>query len=171
MAAAVIYSIFLLWLLALVPAAIVCLVKRRWLMFVAGFLTFGLVWFVGAASGESRRTLVLGGLAALAVAILLGGFGARPAPVLGIDGGSLQRSFGGELAVGDRDGCTHLSGRDWRCFRYDPSGSSWIAFRVQVSGMGCWSVGSLGRWAADVGGPTRGCIYLSDYVDLGETII
>jgi hypothetical protein len=37
----------LVYLPALIPAAVICCRKRQWLMFGAGFLTFGLVWLVG----------------------------------------------------------------------------------------------------------------------------
>ena len=57
MVAVLAYGFVLAYLLAVLPAAAICARKRRWAMLFAGFLTFGLVWCIGAAAGESRRTL------------------------------------------------------------------------------------------------------------------
>lgn len=98
------------WLLAVLPAAVVTLLKHQWLYFLCGWLTLGIVWLIGAASPapadspwagwfydreklarlqepdrrpRSRRGVayVLAGTAALALA--LGVFAARPSPSSG----------------------------------------------------------------------------------------
>jgi hypothetical protein len=170
-AAVIVYGLVLAYLLALIPAAVLCCRKGQWGMFFAGWLTFGLVWFVGAASDESRRTLLLGAAGVLILAVVLGAFGARPAPVLGIDGSTLQRSVGGELANGRQSGCEREAGRDWKCFRYDDSASSWLGVRVHVNSMGCWKADGPASTVREAGGRDRGCIFLSDYVDLAEKLI
>jgi hypothetical protein len=38
------------WLVAVIPAAVITALKEQWLLFATGFLTLGMVWFVGAAS-------------------------------------------------------------------------------------------------------------------------
>ncbi len=117
-----VFGIALLWLLALIPAAVVTLLKDRFLYFLCGWITFGIVWFVGAFAlaapdswwartfyGEerlaratdpiryrrSRQTVVLSLGGVFALVVMLGLFAARPAPVLGVSGVALQRSVGG----------------------------------------------------------------------------
>ncbi len=93
----------LLWLVTVIPAAVLTCMRGRWLYFLCGWLTLGIVWYVGALgrkpdqpSYEPRQFEVA--LAATAVAFLvLGLFGARPSAVLGVDGRSLQSSVGNDF--------------------------------------------------------------------------
>ncbi|HEX3737880.1 MAG TPA: hypothetical protein VHV53_10090, partial [Solirubrobacterales bacterium] len=128
-----IYGVGLLWLLALLPAMVACVVKRQWAMLFAGFLTFGVVWFIGAAAGESRRRLALAAAALLALAVVLGAFGARPAPVLGMDGASLESSVARGL---EWRPCKHRPDGTWTCVRQEleQSGGT-VAYRVDVDGL------------------------------------
>jgi hypothetical protein len=162
MTSVVFYGAVLAYLLALVPAAVICARKRQWAMFFAGWLTFGLVWFVGAASGESRRTLGRGALVAVGAVLVLGAAYSRPGPVLGVDGGSLENSVGGRLLTGSGD-CRHLSDGEWSCFRWDNQASGDISYRVHVNRLGCWHGVKAGLpWSAGRG-RISGCVHLDDY--------
>lgn len=41
------FGVTSLWLLAIFPGAIVCVLKGRWLLFVIGWVSFGATWFLG----------------------------------------------------------------------------------------------------------------------------
>jgi hypothetical protein len=157
---AALYGVAVVWLLA----AVVCCLRRQWLLFICGFFTFGLAWFVGAVAGSTFRRVAVGAGAVAIVAIVLGAFAARPAPVLGIDGASLQRSVGGRLAEAGGVGCKALSGPRWRCYQYDDSGGGWLAVPVRVNGRGCWRATDRTRRSPDVEGENRGCVHLGDYL-------
>jgi hypothetical protein len=166
---AIVYGMLLAWLLA----GMICAADRRWAMFIAGFFTFGLAWIVGAVWGRPWRRLLAGAALVAVVAALFGGFGARPAPVLGLDSTTLQRSVGGELAAakGEDSGCQRLAGRDWRCHRYDDSASSWLDYRVHVNSMGCWRADGRSPARRIPNDADRGCVHLSDYVGLFERLV
>ena len=165
MLAVAIYGAVLVYLLLLLPAAVVCCRKQQWLMFAAGWLTFGLVWFVGAASGESRRTVGRVALAAVVAALLLGVAWARPGALLGVDGGSLQASVAGH-GLGVSGSCRHLSegAWQWECLRWDNQSSGDVPFRVHVNRLGCWH--GVEAWGAGKAGAGRisGCVHLEDYI-------
>jgi len=115
------FGVTLLWVSALLPAAVVTLLKRRWLLFGVGWISLGCGWLIGAALlappdspwarwfyGERRMRL--------------GTFGARPAPVLGVSGAALQRSVSDSplenpAALGP---CRRLAPGEWRCLRVPP---------------------------------------------------
>ncbi len=165
MASVVIYGAVLLYLATLIPAAVICCRKGQWLMFAAGWLTFGLVWYVGAASGESRRTLLRVGAAAVVAVLVLGVAWARPATLLGVDGGSLQASVLGH-SLGETGKCRHLSDGawQWECLREDFESSSDVPYRVHVNRLGCWH--GVESWGPERAGPGRisGCVHLEDYI-------
>lgn len=159
----------LVWLAALLPAAIVTLFRNRWLLFVGGFPTLGVLWFVGALAqdpdGPPNLRQVVPVIAATAAAVLvLGLFGARPTPVLGIDGGALQSSFGGvDILSFDPENC-HRNGGSWTCSRYESSISGTISYRVQVDGLGCWKATRIGPSYGGNPKELSGCASLVNYV-------
>lgn len=133
-----------------------------------GWLTLGILWYIGALGRKPGQPaheprLVAGVLAVSAAAFLaLGLFGARPSAVLGVDGGSLQHSVGNSFIFGSESGCER-SGRTWTCFRWDGGDSSDVPYRVKVNGMGCWQAvreGSAGE--RDPAKRVSGCITLYD---------
>lgn len=158
----------LVWLLGLLPAAIVTLFRNRWMLFVGGFLTLGLLWFVGALSRDPDgppNFRHAGPLVAATVAAILvfGLFGARPAPVLGIDGEALQSSFGGvDILSFDPDSCLREGG-DWTCSIYEGQISGTIPYRVQVDGMGCWEAVRIGPAYGNNPKRISGCVNLVNY--------
>jgi len=158
----------LVWLVALLPAAIVTLIRNRWLLFVGGFPTLGVLWFVGALAqdpdGPPNLRQVVPVIAATAVAVLvLGLFGARPTPVLGIDGDALQSSVGGlDILSFEPKSCDREDG-EWICFLYESASSGSISYRVQVGGLGCWKATRIGPSHEN---PKRlsGCASLVNYL-------
>jgi hypothetical protein len=165
MLSVVIYGVALVYLLALIPAAAICICKGQWLMFFAGWLTFGLVWFIGAGAGESRRRLGIAALGLTAAVLALGVFGVRPAPLMGVDGRSLQASVGSLLLTGGGE-CRHLADGDWQweCWRWDNQSSGSVPYQVHVNGLGCWH--AVETWGDGRTGPGRiaGCLHIEDYI-------
>jgi hypothetical protein len=157
------YGIGLVYLLALLPAAVICLHKGLFAMFFAGWLTLGLVWLIGAASGESRRTLGIVALVALVAALILGAFGARPAPVLGLNGEALGSSFGSGSFVGGPRSCRHHADGSWMCTRRDNQYSGTLRYRVEVNGLGCWHTVRIGPPGEGSPAPLSGCVHLGNY--------
>jgi hypothetical protein len=184
-----IYGTLCLWLLSLLPAAVVTALKDRWPLFLAGWLTLGLTWIVGAVSiaapaswwaqrlyGEKKlaqasdpvrhrrpRSEAIAWAAAIALAIgLLGVLAARPSPILGIDGPSLQHSVGGSLL--DRSPCVRLPDGSWECAAYDHQLSGQVSYRVEVDGLGCWTATRAG--APGEGSPRHrsGCVTVIDHI-------
>ena len=159
----IVFGAIVVYLLALIPAAVICCRKRQWAMFFAGWLTFGLVWCIGAASGESRRTLGRAAVAIVAAVLVVGVAYSRPAPVLGVNGASLGRSVSTRLLPGDGE-CRHLSAAEWSCPRWDSAASGDVIYRVHVNRMGCWH-----GVESDVPAKFRhdqivGCVHLDDYL-------
>jgi hypothetical protein len=134
-----------------------------------GFLTLGLVWFVGALARdpggppEFRNAWPLA--AALATAVLvLGLFGARPTPVLGIDGEALQSSVGGiDVLSFEPESCEPGDG-EWTCFVYESEISGSISYRVEVDWKGCWEAVKVGQSRGENPRTLSGCASLVDYV-------
>jgi hypothetical protein len=154
----------LTYLLALIPGAVLCLHKGQFGMFFAGWLTFGLVWLIGAGSGESRRTLGIVALVALVSAVVLGVFGARPAPVLGLNGEALESSVGNlSFLTGDRP-CLHRPDGSWSCTHWDNQLSGVVSFRVEVDGLGCWHAIQVGPDGEGSSARLSGCVHLGNYL-------
>ncbi len=182
-----VFGIALLWLLALVPAAVVALLKDRLLLFLCGWLTFGLTWIVGALAiappdswwarrfyGEeqlaravdpirycrSRRTVLLWIAGVIASVTLVGFLAARPAPILGVNGDALENSVGGFLSSGP---CEHPGERVWICDVQEGSDGV-TSYRVSVRRLGCWSatrIASQGGWGRR---HLSGCMNILDFV-------
>ena len=165
MLSVIVYGAVLVYLLALPPAAVICIRKGQALMFAAGWLTLGLVWLVGAASGESRRTVGRVALGAAVAVILVGVAWTRPGAVLGVDGGSLQASVAGH-GLGGSGSCRHLpeGAWQWECLHRDNESSGKVPYRVHVNRLGCWH--GVEDWGSGRAGPGRisGCVHLEDYV-------
>lgn len=184
-----IYGVALVWLSALVPAAIVTCLKQHWLLFTFGWLTCGVLWFVGALSiapvGSfwARRfydeeklaraedplrhprplhRIALAVAGVIALIVLAGLFGARPAPVLGLGGRALERSVGNS-AILTASPCTHVKGNTWKCSKWDDGGSSTVAYRVDVDGLGCWTATRAGPAGEGSARRLSGCVTLADY--------
>ncbi len=166
------YGLGLFWLLGLVPAAVVCALRGRWLYFWVGWITLGLLWFIGAFAQDPERSpersRVVGvALAAVAVVLVLGLLGARPTPILGIDGAALQSSLG-TTGIPGGNSCERKGGGNWTCSRHDDEFSSTVPYRVHVNGLGCWHAKLLVRPDPETGPKTlSGCAGLFDYVFSG----
>jgi hypothetical protein len=158
-------GVFWLWLLALVPAAVVTVAKGRLLLFYTGWITLGITWLIGAAfladpdtpwarwfysderkarAGDPvrhrRRSRVTAAWIATALAALLvvGFFASRPTPILGVDGSALQYSVGGPL-VPSALPCERLAADLYRCLAMDEEGSSTVSYEVKTRRLGCWT--------------------------------
>ncbi len=194
-----IFGAIWIWLVGLIPAAVICLLKGRLAMFFAGFLTFGITWFLGAVplseagSGWARRfygeerlaraadpvlhprpartaAYWLGGSVALLLGIGL--LSARPTPIIGVDGKALEYSVGGGGGVFfDSDPCPHNADGTWTCARYDSVVSGTVPYRVRVGGLGCWTAIRAER--VGVGSPERlaGCLTAWDQVRLFDQLL
>ena len=191
-------GVFWAWLLGLVPAAVVSVLKGRLLLFAAGFLTFGITWFIAAIPladadsewarrlyGEERlaraadpirhrrpahtTALLLGGCATLVLAIGL--LAARPTPVTGVDGRSLQYSVGGGNLGVFADPCRPGDSGDWNCSAYDDAVSGMVPYDVKVGRLGCWTAVRTGR--AGEGAPRRlsGCLTVWDQIRLFDLVL
>ncbi len=183
-----VFGIALLWLLGLIPAAVVTLLKDRFLYFLCGWITFGVVWFVGAFAlappdswwarrfyGEerlatatdpirhprSRRAVLLSLGGVVASVVVLGLFAARPTPVLGVSGVALQRSVGGITFEG---ACERQGDRIWSCGRYDDGGSGTVEYRVSMRRSGCWTATRVGFSGEGSSKRLSGCVTIIDFV-------
>jgi hypothetical protein len=159
-----IYGIFLTYLMALAPAAVVCCRKGEWMMFILGWPTLGLAWVIGALAGQPWRRLgITAAVIVIAVAVL-GTLGTRPARVLGMNGEALESSVGNGSLLGGPRSCGHWRDGSWMCSRWDDQLSGTVSYRVEVDGFGCWHarrVGPVGE-----GSPARlsGCVELGNYL-------
>ncbi|HWO82743.1 MAG TPA: hypothetical protein VNM38_03005 [Solirubrobacterales bacterium] len=166
----VFYGAVLLWAITVVPAAVACCLRGQWLYFWCGWLTLGIPWYIGALGRkpgqpayEPRRIAVA--LASTAAAFLaLGFFGARPATVLGVDGGSLQNSVGNSLIFDSPSGCGR-EGQAWSCSKWDSGSSGAVPYRVKVNDLGCWQAVRVG-YGGEGGSPKRlsGCVTRYDFL-------
>jgi hypothetical protein len=164
------YGLGLFWLLGLVPAAAICALKGCWSYFWVGWISLGLGWFIGAFAQDPERprerSRVIGlALAAAAVVLVLGLLGARPTPILGIDGAALQSSLGSTGIPKEGNSCERKGGGNWMCLRHDEEFSGTVPYRVHVNGLGCWHAKLLVRPDSETGPENlSGCIGLLDYV-------
>jgi hypothetical protein len=177
------------WLLGLLPALTVTVLKGNSRLLGWGFLTFGLTWFGGAlalapadspwaqrrydsetlarsgaplSAQRSPRVLGLWTLAGLVSVVLAGAFIARPAPVLGIDGSALESSM--PRTPLSAPPCEQVAG-GYRCW-VEPAERSGGAtpYRVELRGRGCWTARPLGPIAPEGRGTISGCVTLLDYL-------
>lgn len=192
------YGAFWLWLLGLIPAAVVCLLKGRLLLFAAGFLTFGITWFLGAMPladtdsawaqrfyGEKRlaraadpihhprpiriAALWVCGTAALVFAVGL--LAARPTPVTGVDGKALQYSVSGGNLGFSVEPCGHGDGGSWSCSVYDDGFSGAVPYDVRVGGLGCWTAIRAGRAGEGASKRLSGCLTVWDQIRLFDRLL
>jgi hypothetical protein len=193
---ALVFGAFWLWVLGAFPAAVICVLKERWLLFVVGWISFGIGWYLGAIllaearsawarrfyKGEklaraadpighrrSGRTaaLWLGGTAGLVVAIGL--LAARPAPLVGVDGKALQYSV--SSSIFDHAPCPHEADGSWTCTVPDSEYSGSIPYRVKVGGLGCWTATSTISTREDPPQRLRGCITVWDQIRIFEGLL
>ena len=143
-------------------------IRGRWLLFFCGWLTLGVLWFIGALAPEPEGPprdprWMLAPVAIVAAMLVLGIFGARPAPVLGLDGETLQDSVGNSLlGIGD-DSCEPASGGAWKCSRFDVGYSSVVSYTVKADWKGCWHAVLRGRPTDDSPKRLSGCATLVNY--------
>lgn len=112
------------------------------------------------AFARTRWRLLLAIAGALA---LLAAFAFRPSPVLGVDGEALQHSVGGFFGP-DRS-CVEIGDQTWECSHYDAQMSGAVAYRVKVSGLGCWQARRTG-FGGEGGSPRQlsGCLSITDFI-------
>lgn len=185
------YGVALLWLVALVPAAVITCLKQQWLLFGVGWLTGGLLWFVGAASlapasspwaqrfyggeklgraeeplrhGRQWRRVGLATATVTALVLALGVFGARPSPLLGVGGKALESSVGNGGVFLDAAPCDRINADTWTCARWDNQFSSTVAYRVKVDDFGCWKAAKVGPAGEGSARRLSGCVSLLDYL-------
>jgi len=188
----VFYGVLLVWLAALIPAAVATCLKERWLLFVFGFFAGGITWFIGATSlapadsvwakrfydekqiarvedplrhGRSWRNTGLAAAALVALVVVLGLFAARPSPILGLGGGALQSSVGNDFLLEGSAPCEKVRSGAWKCSRWDNGHSGTVSYRVHTDGLGCWSATRIERFSGE-GSPKRfsGCVSLFHYL-------
>lgn len=99
--------------------------------------------------------------AAAVLFVLVVGFMARPTPILGIDGGSLGASVGGDLVS-----CKQHADGEWICPRPVPGSSDYVDYRVSAGTFGCWSGEIVGRYATvkKVPAEISGCVSIVDHI-------
>lgn len=185
-----IFGMIALWLLAVIPAAIVTLLKGQWLLFGFGWLTLGILWFVGAASLATSgspwakrlyddeklaraenplryprrwRNVGLAVAGAIALILVLGSFAARPTPILGVGGRSLASSVGNDIPGYGAQSCKRLRNDAWSCPRWDDQRSGTVSYRVQVDGLGCWHAIRFGSPGEGSDKRLSGCVTIIDY--------
>jgi hypothetical protein len=139
------------------------------LLFWCGWLTGGILWFIGALvpdegdSPRQRRLASIGLGAAVAALFVLGLLGARPAPVLGVNGNVLGSSVGGiGLLSVEKEDCWRDDG--WVCSVYDGQLSSTVIYRVQVKWTGCWQATRVGPSEGSSPKKLEGCASLVNFV-------
>lgn len=188
---ALLYGVFWIWLLGLIPAAVVSVLKGRLLLFAAGFITFGITWFIGAIPladsssewarrfyGEKRMAraadpirnprpagttaLWLSGSAALV--LVVGLFAARPAPIVGVDGEALQYSVGSSNLDFSSEPCQPGDGGIWTCRAYDDDASGTVLYEVKVGDLGCWQAARAEWPGAGAPKPLTGCLTFWDQI-------
>jgi hypothetical protein len=153
-----------------IPAAVVTCMRGQWLYFWCGWLTLGIVWYIGALARKpdqpayQARRVVIALAVTVAVFLALGLFAARPATVLGVDGRSLQSSVGNDFLFDLPDGC----GRDgdvWSCSRWESQFSGTVSYRVAVDDFGCWKAVRTGYGGEGSSPKTiSGCVTLYDFI-------
>lgn len=150
------------------PAAVFTALRGRWLLFWCGWLTGGILWFIGALvpdEGDSPRDRRLASIAlgaAVAALLVLGLFGARPAPVLGMNGNVLQSAVGGvDVLSFEKEDCWRDDG--WVCSVYDGQLSSTVLYRVDVGWTGCWEATRIGSSAGGSPQKLEGCATLVNF--------
>lgn len=178
------------WLLFLVPAAIVTVLKNRISLFLAGLVTLGLTWLIAAVSlappdswwaktfyGEERmaratdplrhrrspRALALAFASAGALVVVLGLAAARPSPILGVDGLALGHSVGtGD--IGATQACRPAGDDAWTCERYDAERSGTVGYLVRVEDSGCWTARRTEPAGEESPERVTGCITVVDHI-------
>lgn len=192
-----IYGAVALWLVAIIPAAVVTALKKLWLLYITGFFTLGMVWLVGAASlaesdswwakrfyderkreraahperyPRSRRAGTAAAVGSILLSmVVLGLFAAYPSPILGVDGRSLEYSVG-RASILDSKPCRKKGDGMWTCLRWDSGGSSALTYRVKVDSLGCWTAERLGTSSEGSRRALSGCITIRDHIRLFDRL-
>jgi hypothetical protein len=189
---------FWLWLLGLMPAALVTVLKGRLLIFFAGWLTLGLTWFVGALSLAEPRSLwaqrfyddeklaragdpslspVLPHvqarwlLAVTALFLAIGLFATRPSPIVGVDGTALQYSVGDGNLGSSVPPCTPTGNRIWSCYAYDDGFSGTVTYRVKTNRLGCWQAVRTSSSGEGADKRLSGCLTIWDEIRLLNAVL
>ena len=190
-------GVFWLWLLGLVPAAVVTVLKGRWAVFFAGWLTLGITWFVGALSladpdsgwarrfyGEGRlaratdpvrhplsaRTAALWVAGTACLFLATGLIASRPAPIIGVDGSALQYSVGSSFLDSSPQPCQRHA-QSWTCDVYDSEDSGDVPYRVKMHRLGCWTATRIGSFGEPSEKRLSGCVTIWDEIRLLDAIL
>jgi hypothetical protein len=192
-----IFGAIWIWLVGLMPAALICVLKGRLLLFFTGFLTLGITWFLGAIPladagsewarrfyGEERlaratdpvrhplpgRTAAYWLSGSLVLLLVVGLVSARPTPIIGVDGEALQYSVdGGSLF--DSQPCPHEANGTWTCAVYDNAYSSTVSYRVRVGELGCWTADRSAPPGESSPERLSGCLTVWDQVRLFDQLL
>jgi len=142
------------------------------LWFVVEVLLYGALWaylvlllpaLVIAQLKEDWILLALGAVAAAVV--LLGLFSARPTPILGTDGESLQYSVDPVFTF--TESCRPKPNGKWTCYSYDSASSGDAPYLTEVDWAGCWTASTLDRGAlAPRQRELAGCVTIFDHIRL-----
>jgi len=103
---------------------------------------------------------------------VIGVFAARPAPILGFGGETLQYSVGGFISF--EDTCEGPVDGEWTCYAYDDAVSGDVPFRVEVGPLGCWKaerVDRVGQAGSRIGSKMSGCLTLFTYARVFDRLL
>jgi hypothetical protein len=117
---------------------------------------------------EWARNAIALGIVALFL-VVVGAILWRPAAVLGVDGGSLAQSLGGEVGRSYGD-CVEQHDGEWLCTVSDASGDQ-LRYEVRTHRFGCWNAGKI-RWHESKShdlDEISGCIGLLDELTSGDS--
>ena len=154
----------------MIPAAVITALRGQWLYFWGGWLTGGILWFIGtvargpdAPPRDPRWVLVA--LGVVTAMFALGLLGARPSPLLGLDGRALQSSVGNKVPyLPEPDPCERQADGSWMCTRWDAGFSGTVGYEVRADRLGCWEA-ERATFSGE-GSPKElsGCVSLVDFV-------
>lgn len=192
----VVFGTVIVWTVALLPAFAATLLKGQRSLLGWGFLTGGFLWFAGALSlappksawsqrfydeelraraakpfrsQRSPRAWAIRAGTITGLVVLIGFFGARPSPLLSMNGtvigNSLPDRGGGHfISLWPPLGpCGRGAAGTWSCEIYDQEGSGGtVGYRVKTDGLGCWTATPTGPGGR---GRLSGCVTLLDYFE------
>lgn len=110
---------------------------------------------------RSPRVVGLWLLVGAVAVVLAGGFIARPAPILGVNGAVVERSL--PHTGFDAEPCTQVSGGYLCGIETREASGDQITYAVKLHGRGCWTARPIERVRGEGWGKLSGCITLLDY--------
>lgn len=147
-------SLVLIWLVGLIPAAVLAAKGRGGGWFAKGFFTFGVAWLY--SSTDLRRFFAMAVIALLAAIFIC-----RPVPLLGFDLGALEHSIGAGIPG---DPCREIDDHHWRCDVYADGGSGSDEYLVHTTAVGCWSAQLIDPRSEQTSREMNGCVRLDDFL-------